>query len=240
MNTKTGKRDRKNFQSLVIRQELLPAYLNAEHLMSSWKHNASGPGRVGCKVCVRERRYKADVCESCYRRAMTEEGFAARHDIDECLFDGCEMPRANYSLCYGHYAQLRRGVRLYPIKREWGTSTPLLKCLVPGCPRQSLDYRAQICKPHRRPVWKYGLPLDKLEQLYFIGCCRVCGEASDLHIDHDHSCCPSLNTSTRRGCGKCVRGLLCFGCNSALGRVKDNPQTLRALADYLESGFRVG
>ena len=208
--------------------------------MSSWVHRASGPARIGCKICAKGRRYKADICESCYRRSMTEEGFALNHDVDLCLFDGCEMPRANYSLCYGHYAQLKRGVRLVPIKREWGTSTPLLRCLYPGCEKEQLDYRAQICKSHRRPVWKYGMLLETLEQMYFIGCCRACGGADRLHIDHDHSCCPSLNESSGRGCGRCVRGLLCMGCNNALGMTKDNPQTLRALADYLESGFRVG
>lgn len=239
MNTETSKRAQKSFKSLVIRQELLPPYLDAEQLMASWVHGASGPVMSGCRICSNGRRYKAEVCESCYRRCMTEEGFAESHGVDLCLFDGCEMPRANYSLCYGHYGQLRRGVRLYPIKRSWGTSTPLLKCLVPDCSRQSLDYRAQICKPHRRPVWKYGLPLERLEQLYFIGCCRVCGEVSDLHIDHDHACCSRLGASTARGCGKCVRGLLCRGCNTAIGMAKENPQTLRALADYLESGFRV-
>ena len=31
-----------------------------------------------------------------------------------------------------------------------------------------------------------------------------------------------------------VRGVLCNGCNTALGQAKDDPQRLRALADYLE------
>lgn len=54
------------------------------------------------------------------------------------------------------------------------------------------------------------------------GCTRFC-------IDHDHSCCPGEKT-----CGDCVRGLLCQGCNKALGSVRDVPDTLRALAEYLE------
>jgi hypothetical protein len=32
-----------------------------------------------------------------------------------------------------------------------------------------------------------------------------------------------------------VRGILCRKCNIALGHADDNPQTLRALADYLET-----
>lgn len=65
--------------------------------------------------------------------------------------------------------------------------------------------------------------------------CKVCAAPfgdtkTDMpHIDHDHSCCPS-----RRSCGKCFRGLLCSNCNNALGYAKDDPSTLRRLADYLE------
>jgi hypothetical protein len=57
------------------------------------------------------------------------------------------------------------------------------------------------------------------------GRCAVCSsEAEDHHglvIDHCHD----------RGV---IRGLLCQGCNLALGAVKDAPDTLRKLADYLE------
>lgn len=63
------------------------------------------------------------------------------------------------------------------------------------------------------------------------GRCAVCGEAPDgnLHVDHDHSCCPGRNS-----CGECVRGLLCGKCNKALGMFKDDPERLRSAASYLE------
>jgi hypothetical protein len=36
-------------------------------------------------------------------------------------------------------------------------------------------------------------------------------------VDHDHACCPGRIGS----CGKCVRGLLCHGCNVKLGHLED-------------------
>lgn len=57
--------------------------------------------------------------------------------------------------------------------------------------------------------------------------CQVCGRTNkevgrDLSIDHCHA------TLT-------IRGVLCNGCNSALGHAQDDPEILRALADYLEN-----
>lgn len=58
--------------------------------------------------------------------------------------------------------------------------------------------------------------------------CRVCKTEFDLedqnrkpHVDHCH------NTGR-------VRGILCFTCNTAIGKMKDDPELLRRAADYLE------
>lgn len=61
------------------------------------------------------------------------------------------------------------------------------------------------------------------------GGCQACGSMDDLHVDHDHACCPGSKT-----CGTCVRGVLCGGCNRAAGCVSDDPDRLHALAWYLE------
>lgn len=58
-------------------------------------------------------------------------------------------------------------------------------------------------------------------------CCAICGSKNwdsrnnVPHIDHDHIT------------GK-VRGILCMGCNSALGMMKDSPERLIKAAKYLK------
>lgn len=51
-----------------------------------------------------------------------------------------------------------------------------------------------------------------------------------VHIDHDHSCCTG-----RQSCGMCIRGILCFKCNIALGMVDDEIDKLQCLIHYLEN-----
>jgi hypothetical protein len=67
--------------------------------------------------------------------------------------------------------------------------------------------------------WKYGVTAKP-------DVCDVCGlpnaNGKKVSVDHDHKT------------GK-VRGFLCHGCNIAIGMVKDDPDRLRRLADYLES-----
>lgn len=84
--------------------------------------------------------------------------------------------------------------------------------------------------PHKSAIYyirrKYQLPtLKEAEELFHArnnGECVVCGVHQDrMHIDHCHKS------------GK-IRGILCSGCNVALGQVQDNPATLRSLANYLE------
>lgn len=56
------------------------------------------------------------------------------------------------------------------------------------------------------------------------GVCRICKNpptTSRLYLDHCHS-------------GGIFRGLLCRECNSGLGQFRDNPEILRAAAEYLE------
>ncbi|MFJ7135810.1 endonuclease domain-containing protein [Streptomyces fungicidicus] len=51
--------------------------------------------------------------------------------------------------------------------------------------------------------------------------CRSRPKASAVYVDHCH------------GAGR-VRGVLCFNCNSAIGKLGDDPDAVRRAAAYLE------
>jgi hypothetical protein len=54
-----------------------------------------------------------------------------------------------------------------------------------------------------------------------MGLCVICLKAPAVHVDHCHQ--------TGR-----VRGVLCFNCNSAIGKLGDDPDAVRRAAAYLE------
>jgi hypothetical protein len=59
------------------------------------------------------------------------------------------------------------------------------------------------------------------------------GKVYPLAVDHDRTCCPG-----DRSCGKCLRGLIRRNLNVALGMFNDDPELLRAAADYIEKHRR--
>ena len=74
---------------------------------------------------------------------------------------------------------------------------------------------------------RYGLTPEEWDALLASqgGGCAICGTHTPggrgWHTDHDHA--------TNQ-----TRGILCSGCNPALGYMDDDPARLRAAADYLE------
>ena len=89
---------------------------------------------------------------------------------------------------------------------------------------KELGYTPPIFKSlDKNPNWRGGIssktrvkyaPRPKPEQ------CEVCGAMGTICLDHDH------NTNE-------FRGWICNRCNVALGMVKDNSETLIALAEYI-------
>jgi hypothetical protein len=87
-------------------------------------------------------------------------------------------------------------------------------------------------KTHR--FTRFGITEEEFNQLlgiqgYACGMCRKpFGDGERISIDHDHACCPVLPGAVARSCGKCVRGLLCFRCNTALGYIELYGELARA------------
>ena len=87
---------------------------------------------------------------------------------------------------------------------------------------------------HSGNLKKYGLSMDDYMDLEESQnkLCAICNKQEQsrkrLSVDHDHSCCPGVTS-----CGKCIRGLICFRCNTALGMVEDSKETLQSMIKYL-------
>ena len=106
--------------------------------------------------------------------------------------------------------------------------------------RQSNNTPRAYCKScdsdaaKRKGIKRKGITLDQYDEMLSSqgGVCFVCHQPPSgsyrLHIDHDHACCNSQDS-----CGKCVRALLCAGCNLALGSVQDSKEILMGLHAYL-------
>jgi hypothetical protein len=70
---------------------------------------------------------------------------------------------------------------------------------------------------------RYGITADDADAMFESqdGLCAICRIWPAEHVDHDHET-------------GAVRQLLCFNCNGGLGQFKDDPDVLRAAAEYVE------
>ncbi|MEU9196437.1 endonuclease VII domain-containing protein [Streptomyces hundungensis] len=90
-----------------------------------------------------------------------------------------------------------------------------------------LASRCKACKASVGPAGhlrrKYGMTEADREIMIAEqqGVCCICLSAAAIHVDHCHT--------TGR-----VRGVLCFNCNTGLGLLGENPDTIRRAAAYLE------
>lgn len=92
-------------------------------------------------------------------------------------------------------------------------------------------------KHRAQAMWtKYRIRFDELWEAQG-GKCAACGKPmvkggkkwDSVCVDHDKTCCSGM-----KSCGKCVRGLIHWGCNMTLGHAEDNPELLRKAAAYLK------
>lgn len=177
-----------------------------------------------------------------------------------CSVPGCGRPLCAKGWCNSHYLRVRLTGELRPedpigYKPPKKQRAPMRRVCM--CTFHSGDERwhgakvgftyhkcrcekcVQANRQWDRDRWwqryasKYGISLKSLLEMLEGATCAICGTDDPgrraWHIDHDHACCPG-----KRICGKCIRGVLCFECNYALGNMRDDPARLRAAADYLD------
>jgi len=106
-------------------------------------------------------------------------------------------------------------------------------------PRSNANKYCEVCIPEgdmqaRRLMSYYGLcrVCYNLMKDEHSGACAVCCVWPATVVDHDHACCPGW-----KSCGKCVRGMLCEGCNIVLGRYErgEIAGPIKEADDYLEA-----
>lgn len=112
--------------------------------------------------------------------------------------------------------------------------------------KSGLSSRCRVCKNSKRSEyristsehnsdymleWRYNISRERYIKILHSqnGVCAVCKLIpKKFCVDHDHTCCPG-----KKSCGKCIRGLLCSNCNTAIGLLKENVNTLFEAINYI-------
>jgi len=100
-----------------------------------------------------------------------------------------------------------------------------LTCQIAKRERRSGDKRTKEQRLRARLLHYYGLTLEEWHAMLISQsgrCALCCDPMKDPHTDHDHET-------------GAVRGLLCSGCNTALGRLGDSIEGLERAIAYLRS-----
>lgn len=149
-----------------------------------------------------------------------------------CSFPGCERPEhlRKWGLCTAHNLQRHHGKELKPIRGKARTRKYEAACSIRTCRKEAVS--RGMCASHASVSYRMSIHPDDMPVILSPGTCEICKRGFDnLHIDHDHSCCPG-----NYSCGKCLRGLLCPGCNSNLGWVEAGSRNPTAQqTDYLRN-----
>jgi hypothetical protein len=133
-----------------------------------------------------------------------------------CTVDNCDKRHYAKGYCRLHYDR----VRVYGRTEVYKDIIPLSgeKVLYREVNGKKVEY---LYSHEIRLKHKYHMTLEQWYAFAEKGC-NVCGTQiqegeRNLHVDHDHKCCPGAMS-----CGKCIRGVVCNRCNSAIGMYERN------------------
>jgi hypothetical protein len=212
-----------------------PSCVRAVHYRALCRkhYDETRPGGLTCTFpdCTRTH-YGLGWCRKHYGRARNNGGDPSvaqgswretwtRTDAKPCKDCEAVKPLADFSP--QRLGFLGRVARCRPCQNVYQNA-------IKARPDQKAKRRALDSTPERiasmRMAWvrrTYGPAGVEIEERRRAGLpCDVCGrQTPGMSLDHCHT--------TKR-----ARGLLCRDCNWALGKVRDDPEVLRALAEYVE------
>lgn len=165
-------------------------------------------------TCHPERAHQAKgLCAACYVtdwRKSNPEKYAARTiRYADCHPDKAVLALGLCGMCYRRKQRAEKP-EYRERERQYGRDYHARH-------KEDPEYRKRHAQRVRAK--RYGLTIEELQALG--DSCAVCDSVDNLHVDHCHDT------------GK-VRDILCVNCNTALGRVNDSVERLRALIAYLE------
>lgn len=204
----------------------------------------SGLPDCDCKTCTKNRLVEAGLrrCARCKEVKPEGDFYASRQA--KCGRQGMCI---ECQLLYSKEVQGRMALRVHDDQCECQPCVTGVKFCTRcketksredfSLKKTSGDGLQQHCQRCQMEMWRlrrYGLSDAAFNSMLTeqggkcAACSRDFGDDNKPHIDHDHACCDSQKT-----CGKCVRQLLCKGCNWLLGIIKDDRNTPIGLLDYL-------
>lgn len=217
-----------------------------------YKSSSSKDGHSGyCKECYNEYQRKKrgsrreynkrefisethKQCTQC-REIKTFDKFAKNSGNSSGTHSWCKQ-------CMSDKVLENRGGRVFKILEKTDTHKQCRLCEemfdINEFSKRKNGYRTSYCKKciaylgHQNNIKRFSISTDEyvnmLKNQNFL--CAICKkeDSKRLSIDHDHSCCNGSYS-----CGRCIRGLICFRCNTALGMVSDDTAILKSMIEYL-------
>lgn len=197
----------------------------------------------GCGYPTRTKY--TDLCGAHYERRRLTGSTSPEKPVKRirlsCSVEGCARKHASLGFCSLHYDRFRKTGTvsaevppriLRDVRRNDAGSRWCHACSQ-WLPEREFD-SANVCTRCRQ-VSNFGLNRREWDAIFDAQgrCCAICRRTdpggNGWHTDHDHSCC----AASRSTCGKCLRGILCSGCNTGIGLLRDDPDILNSAATYL-------
>ena len=167
-------------------------------------------------VCA-EPALAKNLCAAHYhRKRAAERGLRTT----ECTTLGCATRVRVPGLC-GPHAKVQEKAR----KRELGDR----ECIHPACDGRVSHWSKDLCRKHGAAKQEKGLSMQQYLELAGTTACEACGGVEKLVTDHKHG----HHTRDSQMCPECIRGMLCNGCNSALGYLGEDEARIEGLLAYI-------